>query len=206
MSEAKKEVVTEEDLLKSLEKLEGKQDKPDEKKEQVVKTPELKKSAQDEVNGSGGLRKTLEVSAFLKSFSETIGLHVDQSLGTLQKSIADGAQRDLAIVRVLESLQKSIDGLKTEMAKFGDKPASTPKTISAGNGSSILEKSGVKEEKISTPDDTKKMVLAGLEKLAKAEKPGSPAYNRITSTVVKFESTGQISDVDLRNAMSSYKS
>lgn len=196
MSDMEKKVVTEEDLLKSLEKLEG--TKEEKKVEETIKTESLKKTAADAIEGNKGLMKSLEVSDFLKVFAGEIGLHVDESLTVLHKSIEDGAKRELAIVRVLEKLSKSLDDLREEVKTFGKTPATVQKSRVVADGGTIIQKSG-EIQKSDTPN--RKTVTFGLEKLAKSAKPGTSDFHKFTQAAVKFESTSEISDEMLREAL-----
>jgi len=209
------EVVTAEDLLKSLKELEGKTDAPAPKKEPVVEKTKVPTTAEaiEEVK-TGSLRKALDVSGALDEFCSTIGDHVDNVVETLQKAVNGSAERDHAIIRVLKDLRKSVDDLTTKVEAFGKTPAAVPKTKTAASGAEkteVLEKGvAIGEEKgdedpkvIATR--TRKQVLDGLDTLVKSVKIGSSEQQEYINAAVKFEVTGQISNQMLHKAISAYK-
>lgn len=190
------ENVTEEDLRKSLAQLEGKKEEEKKPAEPVVVTTKLEKTASQTVadTASSDLKKALEVSDVLREVTNLQGLHVDNALEALQKSIQDGAERDFAVIRVLQSMQKSIQDLGAKIEEYGKLPA--PKTVgpvtttkeqvlqkNAGTGQAGDEKKG----------PTKGQVLVVLEKMAKSA-PSEGEASKYTNALVKFDSTGQISD------------
>lgn len=193
------ENVTEDSLLKSIQELEAKREEPKtEKAEPEVETAKLEKGAKEKVEegASEGLKKALDVSETLKEFADLIGVHVDESLSTLQKSVQGAAERDVAIVKVLKSLSEEIGELRKSVEKYGNEP-----TAPAGERKPEAGKTEVLEKGAeSTEQDpakrlaaTRSSVLAGLEHLVKnASTPDET--NTYTHALIKFETTGQISE------------
>jgi len=199
VEETKVEVITETDLLKAIKDLETAPIvKTDEvKPEPKVETTALAKSTADVLKGgSDGLRKVLDVSETLREVVGLIGTHVDSVIQPMEKSIQAGAERDLAIVRVLADLKKSIDANTLAITKFGEVPgaAKTPETTTAK--SEILAKSlnGKQEPKPADASEVKRQVSRGLEILAKSFKPGSQENQDYMRAAIQFESTGKITD------------
>lgn len=201
------ETVSEDELLKSIEELEGKkEEKKEDLPEPTVKAEELKKTVQDTVEekGSETLKKALDVSETLSEFAGIVGMHVDEALQTLQKSLQGSADRDLAFTRVLTNMQKSIDSLAAKVEAFGEEPGQE-KSV---NREEVLEKGtgGEKdgEKKQPKPGEVRKQVIVGLQELAKHAKDEHET-NAIIRTTATFESTGKISDTDFARAMGAYK-
>lgn len=194
-------VVTEEDLLKSIKELEA---KPEPAKEAAatpeVKTEGLAKSAAAAVKegASDELKKSLDVSAALTEIVGLLGTHVDTSLEALAKSVQSGAERDLAIVRVLGDLKKSVDNLAETVKTFGDQPG-TPasKQAPAAAATDVLHKTagGGQQQKAEVdPAKVRREISNGLERLAKSVQAGSPEADRYIKAAIQFESTGKIED------------
>lgn len=195
-------VVTEEQLLKSLKELEGKKDEPAAPAPPAVKAVLLQKSAATvDDKGTKELRKALDVSEVLQDFASVIGLHVDTVVETLEKSVNGAAERDLVLVAVLQKMNKSLTDLTEKVEAFGKTPGAAPKTITVDKAE-VLEKgagSGKVEEGKHKVD--RKLVLAGLEKLAKSCERGTAEESRWVRAAVKFESANVISDIDLASAV-----
>lgn len=185
------ETITEEALLKSLTDLEGKKEdtKPT---EPVVVTAPLVKSVKEVITekATEQLRKAMDASGALKDFGALIGLHVDESLATLQKSIQAAAERDNKMISVLVDLKKSIDANTVAVKEFGAQPTipAAGKPVQVGK-QEILQKS--------TPVDGPKIdraaVLGSLTRLTKSAS-AEPDRVRFMNAAIKFESTGSITD------------
>lgn len=203
----KQAVVSEEDLLKSLTDLETKAKPAAESGGELVQVGSLKKSASDTLGelASENLRKAIDVSEVLDEAIALMGVHVDRSLESLQKSIQAGAERDHAIVRVLGDLKKSIDANTEAMAALLDTPAAPaamrPVTTPAGQ---VLMKSTTspapQAQATKDPKQIRDGVLAGLERLVKSTTNSGEA-SRLSSALIKFETTGTISDADMAAAL-----
>jgi len=192
--EGESTVVTEDNLQKTLDGLEGKA-KPEEKPTGTpkVETAQLQKTAKEAIAEAEvpNLKKAIEVSSGLKEFSETMGAHIDASLQTLQKTIDAGAQRDLTMATILGNLSKALTSLEAKMEAFGEQPTK-PKAIVTSTDM-VLEKTA--DKNAGAPKMTKQDVSATLMKLAKT---GDDAdMNRFAFAVTKFETSGHISDSDL---------
>lgn len=202
-------VVTEEFLIKSLTDLETKVPAVQKDPETpTVAVETLTKSAADALaaQSSAPLRKAIEVSEVLRETVEILGDHVDQSLAALQKSIQSGAERDLAIVRVLGDLRKSIDANTEQIASLMNAPAAPaatrPVTVTTGQ---VLTKSVQPTQTPAAsvdPRAVRQTVLNGLETLVKsaAANKDQASVARYSQALVKFESTGTISDADMAAA------
>jgi len=204
-TEEKVEALTEESLLKSIQDLEAKKEEPKaEEAKPEIKTAELEKKASDvvESGASEDLKKALDVSETLKEFADLIGTHVDDSLNALQKSVHAGAERDLAIVRVIKSLGERIEALGDKIEAYGQEPTSPAKAREIkAKAEEVLEKSGESAKSESKPDfkAARGNLMAGLEHLVKNAATPDDA-NRYTHTLIKFETTGQISESDFAAA------
>jgi ABC-type transporter Mla subunit MlaD len=207
----KVEALTEDSLLKSIQDLEAKKEEPKADPEPDVKTAELEKSAKDavETGASEDLKKALDVSETLKEFADLIGTHVDDSLTALQKSVQSGAERDLAIVRVLKSLGEKVEALGDRIETYGQEPTSPAKAREIkAKAEEVLEKSaGVGETgEAGKPDFTaaRGNIMAGLETLVKnADSPDDA--NKYTHSLIKFETTGELSESDFAAAQNAWK-
>jgi len=193
--------VTEEDLLKSIKELEAKtEETPAAAAEPEVKTAELAKSAAAAVKegASEELKKSLDVSTALTEIVGLLGAHVDSSLEALQKSVQGSAERDLAFVRVITDLKKSVDDLAAQVKAFGDQPG-TPasKQAPAAAATEVLNKSagaGQQTKQEVDPAKVRREISNGLERLAKSATAGSPEADRYIKAAIQFESTGKIDD------------
>lgn len=194
------EVVTEEELRKSLAALETPPAEIVPPVTPVVQTAMVAKVSDRVAAGPEELRKALEVSTVLNDFAGVVGLHVDESLGVLQKAIHEGAQRDLAVVRVLESMQKAITGLADKVEKLGAQPGAPASAAAAAP--TVLKKNA---DGAPDPTQTRKMVLVGLEKMAKAAPMGSPEQMSVIQATAQLESTGTIGEEMLRKALAAAK-
>lgn len=195
-------VITEEALQKSLAELEGKVELPVPPAEPKVAIEPLEKTAAQSVaeNGSEEMRKALDVSTILREHVGLVGIHVDQALEAMHKSLQGAAERDFAIIRVLEKQNVTIEELRKTVAEFGKQPTAP----AAMRQPQAVVVDVLKKAAGAQPDGEKKVsrasLIAGLEKLAKSAAPGSSEFNRWALVTAKFESTGQISDRDLLEA------
>lgn len=194
--------VTEQDLLKSIESLQTKKvDEPEDKKaEPTIDVKVLEKSVADTVNekATDSLKKAVEVSDKLAEFASLIGIHVDASLGALEKSVQEGAKRDLAIVQVLVDLTKSVKDLGAKLEQLGQAPGN-PKTVTA-TPSQILEKTAGGDKAPLKPEVVRSKISGGLVELVKSA--ATPEDRQRWATVAaRFESAGAISDVDMTKAI-----
>lgn len=198
-------VITEDELRKSIEDLETKPlEAATPPAQPIIEVTKLEKTVADKLKEAPEpLRKALDVSQTLSDFASVIGLHVDASLGVMQKSLQASADRDLAFLRVVSDLKKSVDSLKEEVAKQGALPgtpaAAAPVTVGSDG---ILKKAVGGSDKTVDPTVLRKSILTGLERMAKTADAGSVDQSRAISAVAKFESTGQISDEMLKQALS----
>lgn len=192
-------VITEEDLQKSLATLEGKKEEVEAPKEPVVAIEPLQKTAAQTVadHGSEEMRKALDVSSILREHVGLMGIHVDASLEALHKSLQGAAERDFAIIRVIEKQNETIESLRKTIEEYGKQPTAPASDRKVNTPPvDVLKKTADG----STPKVSKVQIMTGLEKLAKAAGSGTPDFERWARATAKFESTGQISDVDLLEA------
>lgn len=210
MSGEQVNVISEEDLVKSLTALEDKAAAANVTTEPLVKALEDHTSVMDGISSaaSENLAKAIEVSDVLSEFASLMSGQVDNSLEVMTKSINAAAERDYKMIGVLASLKKSIDENTSTLQKLMDQPAapasSRPVTVASGE---VLAKSigaapgtqGQKQEM--KPGEMRKSVLVGLETLMKNADNASEKA-RLGGVIVKFESTNQISDTDLNQALS----
>jgi len=201
--------VTEEQLLKSIQALEGKTAEPAAAATQTVVVEPLKKSTSESIaeGASEELKKAIEVSKPLKEIVALLGVHNDTALQTLQKSLQAAADRDNATVKVLERLAKSLEDNTAALKEYAKVPATTPASRAAEvQASEVLNKSTkTGKEGEPNPGQVRKQVLSGLEILAKSCQPGTTDASKWIRTISKFESTGKISDEDLLAATNAYK-
>lgn len=196
-TQEKEKIVSEDDLLKSIQSLEKAAKKEEDvEDEEKVKTAELEKKSKEaiEEKASEDLKKSLAGSA---EFSEVVGLlgaHVDTALEGLQKSVHASAERDLAMIRVLTDLRKSVDDLSAKVDAYGDQPV--VKVDQAVVKNQILEKSAKTEQKVN-PELLRKQISQGLERLAKSAGAGTPEADRYIKAAIKFESTGVLPSDDI---------
>lgn len=220
-AEKEVEVISADDLLKSIQELEaGREDEPKGPRQKAEKTEIQRASDTVEERASGPLRKALDVSETLEEITSLLGLHVDNALDELRKSVDGAAERDLAIARVLKDLKKSVDGLAAKVEQFGRQPgrpagsftgAGRP-NAAADTKSEVLEKSASGEQKSDgeqTPEQkriqTRRQILSGLTELVKNAAQGSAEQSEFTRAAITFESAGQIKDEVLAKALAAYK-
>lgn len=207
MSQPENTVVTEEALLKSLTDLEVKAVNTAPAAAPAVAVETLQKSASDTLTdmASPNLRKAIDVSEVLEESIALMGVHVDRSLEALQKSIQGSAERDFAIVRVLGDLRKSIDANSEAIAKLLDQPGAPASTrpVTVDNGQVLTKSTTTSPVATPTKDhkDIRQGVLNGLERLVKSATANGSEGARLSAALIKFESTGVISDADMAAAL-----
>jgi hypothetical protein len=190
--------ITESDLRKSLEALEGIKTEENKKPaEPTIKTETLAKTANESVaaTASTDLKKALDVSMALREFTNLIGIHVDSSLETLQKSIHEGAVRDHKMITVLSDLKKSLDANTAAIEKFGQAPATTPQTKTSRD--QVMEKSTSSQATSERKAPTKGQILQVLTKKATSADLTDGERNRYIQAAAKLESAGAIDDAML---------
>jgi len=196
------QVVTTDDLRKSLEALEGKTPEPQPAKVEV-KVEKLGKSVADTLKTSSeSLRKALDVSEVLGDFAGAIGTHVDSAIEVMEKNVQAQAENQNAVVRVLETLAKSMNDLREEVKLLGKQPgpAAVTQNTAGTTTTEVLEKSATGGSKVD-PKQARTALLSGLETLIKSMPAGSPDANKYIQAVSKFESTGKIEDSILQQAL-----
>lgn len=199
------QLLTEEDLLKSLKETAGKTEptQPPKKSVQLLK---LSKSFTDTLKekASPQMTQALEMSGFLREFADHIGEHVDQSLQEMAKSLNGSTERDLATVEALVELKKSIDANTEAVKRLGETPMTPagqqPITVDKNQ---LLQKSLGQDGQVDS-NKVRANVRAGLEALAKSLPPGNNQQQRWSRALITFESTGQINPQDLAAAQAAY--
>lgn len=221
-AEKEVEVISADDLLKSIQELEaGREDEPKGPRQKAEKTEVARASETIEERASSPLRKALDVSETLEEITSLLGLHVDNALDELRKSVDGAAERDLAIARVLKDLKKSVDSLAEKVERFGRQPGKPAGSFTgagkpnaaADTKSEVLEKSASgspqQAEADQTPEQkriqTRRQILSGLTELVKNAAQGSAEQSEFTRAAITFESAGQIKDEVLAKALAAYK-
>lgn len=190
----KVKVISEEDLLKSIQELESDAEKtPTKPQPPTVEKVELKKSTADSLReqATGATKRALDVSDVLTDLVGLMGKHNDDALTTLQKSINAGAERDLAIVKVLVDLKKSVEVLTDRIETYGQEPRRPRSRLSKDD---VLEKSTDGGPVKLDPRTAKRQITQGLEILAKSLAPTDPKYMDVQQAAIRFEATGVIDD------------
>ena len=210
-AKTQEDTITEESLQKALSDLEGKKEQPAEEKEPVVSVTELEKKVRDTVEemGTESLKKSLDVSEVLDEVVALVGIHVDRSLEALQKSIGAAAQRDNSVLKVLEALKKSIDDNTAAVEKLMEQPGAPASTqaVTASEAQVLEKTAGSAPQLKAVPDaqSLRKSISNGLEKMCRQHGVQSGEGSRIAQVVVKFETTGEISDEDMAAALKADK-
>jgi hypothetical protein len=190
-------VVTEEDLLKSIQDLEAKAaDTPKTPKPPSVAQVALAKSTTDAIleEAAPETRRALDVSDVLTDLVGLLGKYNDDALGTMQKSINAGAERDLAMVKVLGDLKKSVDDMGKKLEKFGGEP----RQARSATAEDLLHKAAPVQR--IDPTTTRRSIVQGLEHLVKSLPSSDPRVGEFIQAAIKFESTGQIEDRHIQAA------
>lgn len=198
-------VVTENDLLKSIQEIEGKTPEPEATPEPTqVAVAALEKTARETIDegASGELKKALDASKPLNEIVSLIGLHVDTSLKAMQKSIQESSNRDIAIVGAMTAMNKSIDSLKEVIEKIGGEPAApaAARPVTAVT-EDVLEKT-VDKQPAGKPDPTdpkvqqatRRNVLNGLQKMVMDAPKGSAEQGQLQKALIRYESAHVIDE------------
>jgi hypothetical protein len=147
-------------------------------------------------NGTEEMGKALDVSSILSEMAKSLGQYAEDLVEPALEAVKLAEARDTAVLSVLQGMKKSIDTLTETVAKWGKTPLL--KSAAAG-GITVLEKNaagGGKQEEELSPKDTRKIMLKGLEILAKSAERGSPAMQKAVAAASVIESNGTI-DQDL---------
>lgn len=182
-------VVTQEELLKSIQEVEGKVKDEEPAPEPRVEVEDLSKSTAETVteNASEDLKKALSDSPALREIVKLVGFHVDNSLEALQKSVAKTAETQLAIAGSLQTLNKSIGSFGEKLDQFGEKPAAGPKSTQSTSTEPLKKNTdGGNEQAVQL---TPSQVSEGLQDLMKSMEAGSPEAQAWASKIATFEST-----------------
>lgn len=201
-------VVTESDLQKSLERLEGKKPGKTDAPPTVTAGVAERKTVEQTVTekGSEQLRKAIDASSVLAEFTQLVGLHIDEALDVLQKSVQQAAVRDLSVIGLFEGLKKSMEdgftavGSKlTELAAQPARPVGKAALTARPSQIAARPGEGAEGEHEDAPEVTRQQIGQALFELAKSadgsEKGG------LMQAVATFESTGKCSDQVLRKAL-----
>jgi hypothetical protein len=203
--EVEKETVdiTEDDLRKTLDVLEKKDETPTEaEKEEKVVTEKLEKTAVEAVD-EGASEKLKKAMSENDAFREAVGLmgvHVDTSLETLQKAIESGAALTLQTVRVLEKMTGEITAVGEKLEKFGDKPAGSPKVAVTENATKVDGKTEVLEKTVEGEADKenawmrdKNVVLQVMQKMVESTVGSNPdKAGQIGRAAIMLETSGRL--------------
>lgn len=201
--------VTEEDLLKSLQSLEGRVAAVAAAPATVVvQTMEKTASATIRELGSDQLMQHLDVSDQLDEVVTLMGIHVDRSLDSLAKSLQGSADRDLSIVGALTVLAKAVSDNTAALATLGAQPLATAAERAVTvTSTSVLEKTVKPAPAAQTqqsPEQLRKSIADGLSTLVKNAGDESIAQY-YTRSLLKFESANQISNTDMTAALAATK-
>lgn len=205
-------VIEEQDLLKSIKRLEaqatGKEAPAEEPVVPEVKTPSPEPFAKTvKEKGSEDLTKALDVSGVLAEVVDLVGQHVDHALTELAKTVKAQAEFHQSAVGAIAGFGGQLAELAKTIREFGDKASASPKSqlAKSAEGDKVLQPAGDQPEvsEAELRKRTRAGVISSLEDLAKsAQKAGDREdADRFTSALVKFETTGQIADRDLADAM-----
>jgi hypothetical protein len=199
-----KEIITESDLRKTLARLEGKKEEEPKKVDPKIVTAELRKASEVVAEGaSQPLRKAIEASTVLNEFCSLIGLHIDEALDVLGKSVQESAERDYSLIKVLEKFGAQIESMQKMVEKFGAQPGPSKVTQPVtSKPTEILRKAGEEgkgEGDVDAGSLSKKQIVSALEELGKEAK--GQEQNELIVATATFESTGKISDETLHKAV-----
>lgn len=205
MTDKAAQVLTQDDLLKAIKELDPNPPAAASaaSTEPTVQTTPLAKAA--DTLGKGGsenLRRVLDVSETLRDFAKAIGDHVDAITSPMSKSFQAQAEFNLATVKLIGDLKKSIDANTEAIKAFGKQPTAGKTPGVTTTKADLLTKSLTDNSGALDPSRTRRMITLGLEKLAKSFPPNSPEAQEYIQAAIKFESTGgtQISDHHLAAA------
>lgn len=203
-------VIEEGDLLKSIKEIETKA-KGDEKVEEKVDpdpkvaTAEVEGLAKTvDAEGSDELKKGLEVSSFLKEFVDLCGLHIDNALSTLSKSLNATAERDNAFLKVIEAFGTKIEGLAKSVKDFGDLPTAAAGTKKPGTVKEEVLEKGAEKEGDPAAKLSQAEIFTSLESLVKSASDTATA-DRWSRSLIKYDSTKVLDLAELRGVMAEHK-
>lgn len=203
-------IIDESTLMKTIQRIEaeakGEDPEPEPEAEPAVKSVEARPLADSvEEHGSQALRKSLDVSGVLREFVDVFGAHVDAVLGEFAKSLTNQNGYALALVGAIEGLQKRVTELAAKVEEYGGTPGTPPSAKAPGTQKSeALEKSAGTQPEDAKPELGKRHVLVGLESLVK-NATNDEDRARFSDALVKFDSTGDISNPNLARAVKEFR-
>lgn len=195
MAEKNEKLVSLVDLTKALDALEGKAaEKPEEPVEKVRVTI-LNKTAETAIkeNLNKSAQKAVDVSEFLQEMTSAVGEHIDQAVQSMEKSLEAGANQNLAIVRVLEKMQKTISDLGEEVKKIGNAPTQPASQRTPSTPATEILLKGADDKEKSVPV-TRNRVISILQQMMKSAEKGSSEEKQLTIALAGFESSGRLGD------------
>lgn len=201
-SDTKDVVITEEQLQKALNDLEGV--KPAEKKPQVTVQPiQLTGDAMSTIQQLLGerLKKSMVSNTDLNEITQLLGTHVDRNLSIIAKSIDAAKQRDDSVIRLLESITKSLTVLEKTLGKAMDEPVASATQTGVTMADVVQKNDSENTTKQQDPQMLKKSIVDGLSHLIRSETIGSQEGQRLTDVMIQFETGGNISDADIKKAL-----
>lgn len=150
------------------------------------------------------IQKAVNMSPVLADLVTKLGKHVDDALFGMYKSLVQAGERDLSVLRVLGELKKSIDLNTQALNKLSSAPVSATPVSQVVDGS-VIEKGALQTPGKGAPDpkQARTMVLTGLEYMAKSANSSVAARARMD--IIRYESSGQISEDSIRLAMDAYR-
>jgi len=196
-----KEAITDENLNKALNGLNdlmkskmGKEEKKEKEAEKKEDKKEAEKSFAETVKENETIKKSVEVSDFLKDLVDSLGTHVDGIRSDISKSVDAQAEISKGIIVALTEIVKSVDGLMQRTTEL-EKTPETKKSITATGVERGFAKSGEEENKKLSRDEV-------CQKLTDAVMMNKSINGQEVTLhdVNKFEATGQMRD-SLRKAI-----
>jgi len=134
--------VSEEDLVKSMKKLEGKAD--EEKPEEEPGPPEIAQivlaKSVDELKGNEGLQKALDVSEPLAQMAEAVTKTVDAALEQLEKTANNQNDFQLSLLTTMETMVKSLEAMQEKIEEYGSAPMRPRSVPGSNSGRELLTK------------------------------------------------------------------
>jgi len=206
-------IVSQEDLVKSMQKLEGAKAEADAEEEQVL--PEvaeivLAKSV-DELAGNEGLQKALDVSEPLAQMSDSLENVMDAALESMEKNANHQNAFQLSLLTTMENMAVQLEALTKKVDEFGTapmRPRSSQGGPAASNNSGrdlLLKHAGAGGGEEGSKEAPREEVLRGLVELAKNAKGPEDEQHWAKATSI-FETTAQIDDGDLKKAIAAASS
>jgi len=202
------QVVSQDELLKSLKNAAGITEEPAANAEIVQVAAQVPAAAPAaevlKTKGSEGLQKALDVSDVLSEFAQVMTDHIDATLTELRKSVQQGSDRDLLIVKAIEGLKKSLDTNTEEIKKYGAGVAASTTARQTGGTVTLLRKAAAgdqPEEVQLDPVQLRKHVQRGIEKMMKGMAAGSPELANLTRQTSLYEAGGKVPESFIREAL-----